>query len=196
MSSKKAEYFNNPKIVVREITGRYLNASYDTSGYFTNDTTHMILSSGDEESMLILLGIINSKLIGWYFRTLFSEDSNLFPKIKINELKEIPIILLTFNQEKKWMVDKVNRMLSMNKELIDLETRFLGLLQEKYMVGDVNKRLKNWSTLNFKDFLTELLKQKIKLSLSEQSEWMQYFEGEKAKAIAIQNLIDKTDCSR
>ena len=36
-------------------------------------------------------------------------------------------------------------------------------------------------------------KQKIKLSLSEEAEWMQYFTEQKEKALAIQAEIDKTD---
>ena len=38
----------------------------------------------------------------------------------------------------------------------------------------------------------EKLKKK-KLSLPEQAEWMQYFEAEKAKANAIQQIIHTTD---
>lgn len=44
-----------------------------------------------------------------------------------------------------------------------------------------------------KETLQELSKQKIKLKLSQQSEWMNYFEEQKTKAIALQKLIDYTD---
>jgi hypothetical protein len=47
----------------------------------------------------------------------------------------------------------------------------------------------DWPTLSIADFLKELSNQKIKLSLPEQSEWMQYFEQEKAKANALQQTI-------
>lgn len=56
-----------------------------------------------------------------------------------------------------------------------------------------SKKLQDWPSLSFSQFLKELDKQKIKLSLSTQAEWMQYFETEKSKANAIQQLIDKTD---
>jgi len=36
-------------------------------------------------------------------------------------------------------------------------------------------------------------KKKIKLGLSEEAEWEDYFEAEKAKAQTIQSEIDKTD---
>ena len=53
--------------------------------------------------------------------------------------------------------------------------------------------VQDWPSLDFKDFLKELTKQKIKISLAEQTEWMQHFETEKAKANAIQELISATD---
>ena len=61
------------------------------------------------------------------------------------------------------------------------------------MALDITKKLQLWQNLSFKEFLKELEKQKIKLSLSEQSEWMTYFEAEKAKANQLQQLIDATD---
>ncbi len=90
MSPKKREYFINPKIIVREVSGKTITAGVDYLGYFTNDTTHMILEN-DKVSLRFILAIINSKLIGWYFRTVYGEENDLFPKIKINELKELPI---------------------------------------------------------------------------------------------------------
>ncbi|MDZ7775968.1 MAG: hypothetical protein U5L09_10435 [Bacteroidales bacterium] len=41
--------------------------------------------------------------------------------------------------------------------------------------------------------LKELKKQKVKLSLSEESEWMQYFNEQKQKANELQTQITQTD---
>ena len=90
MSPKSKEQFTTPKIVMREITGNRLTAAFDESGYFTNDTTHMIISDSTEK-LKYLLGLLNSKLFGWFFRKFFSEENELFPKIKINEIKSLPI---------------------------------------------------------------------------------------------------------
>ena len=48
-------------------------------------------------------------------------------------------------------------------------------------------------SLSFGQFLKALEKQKIKFSLAEQNEWLQYFESEKQKAANIQQLIHQTD---
>ncbi|HNL57668.1 MAG TPA: hypothetical protein PKK35_08460, partial [Chitinophagales bacterium] len=53
--------------------------------------------------------------------------------------------------------------------------------------------LSNWNELSFKDFCKELEKQKIKLTISEKAELMQYFEAEQTKANNIQQIIIQTD---
>lgn len=67
------------------------------------------------------------------------------------------------------------------------------MFQSKYEGIVFSKKLQNWQSLSFHQFIKELDKQKINLSLPEQAEWMEYFESEKAKANAIQQVIDKTD---
>jgi len=66
--------------------------------------------------------------------------------------------------------------------------------------------LKSINFLNFEvyplnnSFLTDSLnftsvfkKNKIKLSISEEAEWLQYFNEQKAKATELQNQINQTD---
>ena len=47
--------------------------------------------------------------------------------------------------------------------------------------------------MDFKEFLKELKKAKVKLSLSEEAEWMQYFNEQKQKAQSLKAQIEKTD---
>lgn len=190
MSPKKLEYFNNPKIVVREIAGKYLFASLDERGFLTNDTTHMILFNGDINSLKSLLCVLNSKLLGWYFKRVYGEDSDLFPKVKINEIKELP---LHKNFETLALSLNADIMLSKNKELNTLKQGLLQLLSAKHEGITITNKLNDWPSLSFKEFLKEQEKQKIKLSLSEQNEWLNYFEREKQKAMQLQSVINNTD---
>ncbi len=84
-------------------------------------------------------------------------------------------------------------MLSKNKELNQLSQQFIQFLQSKFTIININTKLENWYTLNANEFLKELSKQKIKLTLSEQQEWLQYFEEQKIKANNIQQTINETD---
>ena len=98
-----------------------------------------------------------------------------------------------FGSLESLLENKADIMLSKNKELQSVKQRFLQLLQSKYEGLTFSKKLQDWPCLSCSQFLKELDKQKIKLSLPAQAEWMQYFETEKAKANAIQQLIDTTD---
>ncbi|HKB44778.1 MAG TPA: hypothetical protein VKC90_10315 [Chitinophagaceae bacterium] len=84
-------------------------------------------------------------------------------------------------------------MLAKNKELQEIKQQLLQLLQSNFPEMQLSKKLEQWPSLYFAEFLKELGKQKIKPSLPQQSEWMKYFEEQKTKAIALQTLIDDTD---
>jgi nicotinamide mononucleotide adenylyltransferase len=91
------------------------------------------------------------------------------------------------------LADKATLMLTKNQELQIIKIKFIKLLTSKYNDLKITNKLEDWTELDFKGFSKELEKQKIKLSLSEQSEWIEYFEKEKAKAQEIKSLIEKTD---
>ena len=88
---------------------------------------------------------------------------------------------------------KADIMLATNKELQELKQQLLQLLQSNFPAVQLNKKLEQWPSLSFADFLKELSKQKIKPTLPQQAEWMNYFDNQKTKALALQTVIDKTD---
>ena len=57
----------------------------------------------------------------------------------------------------------------------------------------MTKKLKDWYLLTFSEFIKELTKQKVKLSLSEESEWEEFFTQESKKVLELKSSIDKTD---
>ena len=82
----------------------------------------------------------------------------------------------------------------LKKYLHDLDNEDLQLKWQVFKSHFLHSiTLQDLHALSFSNFLKELTKQKIKLTLSEQSEWMQHFEQEKAKANAIKQTIDETD---
>ena len=47
--------------------------------------------------------------------------------------------------------------------------------------------------LTYLDFIKELTKQKVKLSLGQEAEWEDYFTTEAKKVVALKTEIDTTD---
>jgi len=55
------------------------------------------------------------------------------------------------------------------------------------------KKLQEWHLLTYSDFIKELGKKRIKLTLSEETELEDYFLQEKDKAQILKSKIEKTD---
>lgn len=55
------------------------------------------------------------------------------------------------------------------------------------------KKLQEWYLISYGDFIKELEKKKVKLSLSQKAEWEDYFLLESKKALALKTDIDTTD---
>lgn len=54
-------------------------------------------------------------------------------------------------------------------------------------------KLQNWYLLTYSEFIIELGKKKIKLTLNDEAEWEDYFLHESKKVLAIKAQIDTTD---
>ena len=66
-------------------------------------------------------------------------------------------------------------MLSLNSQLQEKRSRFLRRLGENFDGIKKTTALQTFDQLDFKGFVAELKKQKIKLSLVQQDEWEDYF---------------------
>ena len=84
-------------------------------------------------------------------------------------------------------------MTNFNKEFNEYNSTFIRLLQSKWSNLNITGKISEWYRLSFEDFSKELEKQKIKLSLPEQVEWLEYFNQQKQKVVTIMALIEKTD---
>jgi adenine-specific DNA-methyltransferase len=144
MSPKKKENFLNPKLVVREITGDGLITAFDDQGYFTNDTTHMVLHKSIS-TLKYLNAILNSKLMGWFFKKYFGEENEMFPKVKVNEIEELPIIDLNEKDQEPFVesIDKIlDNMKNGSKERISLlEMEIDSLVYQLYDLTDIEIKL-------------------------------------------------------
>jgi hypothetical protein len=66
-------------------------------------------------------------------------------------------------------------------------------LQRKFDLEELPNKLQNWFQCSYSVFILELSKKKIKLSLSQEAEWEDYFVQESKKALELKAKIDSTD---
>ncbi|MBL1171462.1 MAG: N-6 DNA methylase [Chloroflexi bacterium] len=121
---KFAELFENSKIVVSKITGNQgLRATIDESGIYVESTlnccvlANMLETTGKvtPESVELskgytleyLLGLINSKLLGWYYKHLLMRSLDVYP----DNVRQLPIRKINFsNSAEKIAHDEISKL--------------------------------------------------------------------------------------
>jgi hypothetical protein len=190
---REAKYFKNERIIFRQVLGEKLICTVIDEPIIIDQSIFIALPKNNSEvSSKYVVTLLASKLGASYFKYSSNEFDALFPKIKLGEFNELPIKIISLNQQQPF-IEKADIMLSKNKELNLLSQQFIQFLQTKFSTININNKLQSWYALNASEFLKELKKQKIKLSLAEQHEWLQYFEEQKTKAGNIQQIINQTD---
>ena len=116
----------------------------------------------------------------------------MFQKILIANCKALPI-KNTPNIYERVIEIKVDLIIQLNKELVEQSQKFQRTLQRKFELTDLPKKLQDWYLLSYGEFIKELGKKKIKLSLSQEAEWEDYFSQEQQKALVLKQQIDTTD---
>ena len=183
--------FDKPKIIYSEITA-FCPFAYDQSGMLSNNKSFFLTSQNDSFSLYFLLAVLNSsltKLWIWYncpellggtreIRKVYFEH---FPVPQANEEQTTKLA--------RYATDRAQ----LTADLQTLCAKFTRNLQREYNLEKLSAKLENWFQLSFNEFLKELEKSKVKLTLSQKAEWEDYFLQESKKALAIKHQIDTTD---
>lgn len=170
---------NYPSFTVKET-----NVYADAGGY--------LLLPKKMYNSLELLPILNSKLLWYFIKNTSSEYGGGYFYFKTKYLE--PFCIPTQRLDEFDFKDVVTSQLNQTQALSSEVHKFQRTLQRNFDGLDkLPKKLENWYELTFIDFVKELKKKKIKLSLTEEAEWEDYFIKEQQKAIEIKAQITKTD---
>ena len=194
---RSMELFNGKKIIIREITGAFpknIISTYTEEFYLYNRSNIGIIEKeGKKIDLKYILVVLNSTLISYYFmKNTAKSVRKLFPKIILNDLRKFPFKEISL-QEQQPFIEKADKMLFLNKNLQELSQKFQRLLTRKFELEKLTTKLQDWYLLKFSEFLKELKKLKIKLSLKEEMEWEEIFLEKKEEAEKVKNEIKITD---
>ena len=193
---RERKFFVNKRILIREITKDKLFACYTEEEFYNTPSLINVINEKDILELKYILTIVNSKLLGWYHnKTSPKANKGLFPKILVNDVRNLPLVNIPLEKQQPF-IEKADKMLFLNKELQDLSQKFQRMLLRKFDLEKLSTKLQEWYLLDFSDFIKELKRLKVKLSLSQESEWEEYFLEEKSKAIAVDSEIKNTDKER
>ncbi|HEX8459832.1 MAG TPA: TaqI-like C-terminal specificity domain-containing protein, partial [Segetibacter sp.] len=190
--AREIQLFEQSKIITPE-TSFGTNMTLDDGNHYHNTQVYsFIVKKGRKEEYKFLLSLLNSTLMWYFLKNTGTVLRGGFFRFKTSYLENFPIPIVEEINQKPFL-DKVDVMISNNKALDKILPQLSQLLKAKFNSLNINNKLQSWPSLTANEFLKELEKQKIKLSLSEQQDWLQYFAEQKAKANNIQQVIKQTD---
>lgn len=104
-------FFEGNKILVRQIPSPLSLVASFVSETFVVDQTAYIAKAKESKTIDLhfYLGILNSKVLYWYFKNINNEFDTLFPKIKVKEFNSLPIPITT----NKIISDKVKEVIKL-----------------------------------------------------------------------------------
>jgi hypothetical protein len=190
--SRKREIFEAKEKILLRQTGSYPICTIDTKQYFTLDTVHNGILINENFSLKYLLALLNSKLIRFLYESSINESGKIFAQVKIIYVDPLPIKNISLAEQQPF-IDFADKMLSLNANLQAKRQRFLKRLADNLDYILTRGHAPVLETMEFKQFLAELGKQKITLSLKQQDEWEEYFTEYQLECRTFVSQIEATD---
>jgi len=156
---------------------------FDERGLFCNNSMWFIPTDSKA-----LLAILNSKMGWWLISKYCTQIQNGYQLIW-KYFGQIPIPKM-LTAELEILADK---MLSLNSDLQTKRQLFLKRLSDNFAGIKITGKIETFDELDFAQFVAELKKQKIALTLKQQDEWEEYFLDYKTECNSLAAQISATD---
>ena len=181
--------FSKPKIMYPEITA-FSPFVYDKNGLVCNNKAFLITAQDDSINLKFITAIFNSKLCKlwiWYNCPELQGGTREIRKVYFENFR-IPI-----DVDQQPLADLTDLQMKQVEQLQSKRSRFLRRLSENFEGVKITTALQTFDQLDFKAFVAELKKQKIKLSLAQQDEWEDYFNQYRNDCQQLSTQIAQTD---
>ncbi|GGE97237.1 Eco57I restriction-modification methylase domain-containing protein [Hymenobacter cavernae] len=165
------------KLLIQRITGgsRPITVAYDNQQFYNKESiNNLILKEDSKFSIKYILGLLNSRLINWFYTIRFTNESKLTVNISKEYLSQIPIPDIS-PAEQQPFISAAEALLAGHKELHAAEAQFEQLVRAELGLGvpltgklAPSQEWKPWSTA-----LERALGRK--LTLTEKQEWLGFY---------------------
>lgn len=83
-------YYQQPKLLLRQ-TADSIRAVYDDQGYYCLNNIHLLVPARGDANLRALLGLINSTVVGRYYRAVAMEMGRLYAQVDLDLLESLPV---------------------------------------------------------------------------------------------------------
>jgi hypothetical protein len=183
------EEFDREKIVWGLITGNW-NFALDKNFNYLSSASYFLTT--DKYPLKFILCLLNSRLYQFYFENIGEQTAGGAYVLKKTSVEKfiLPIVPIEIQN---LLIEKVDLIIQTTESINKLRQTFLSLLNSKYNLEKVNNKIENWYHLEFNDFIKELGKIGLKLSLSDELEWLNFFKDQKLKVSVLIDQLSKTE---
>ncbi len=117
---RNARVFKQTKILTRQNAKRLIG-TFDEKNYFVKNSLHCILLKDKTYNLKYILGLINSRLMDFYFQNQIGNTGEIFSQMKIAYVKKLPIRPIDFTEPS-------NK--ALHDQMVKLVDRILALCQQ------------------------------------------------------------------
>ncbi|MDQ3022418.1 MAG: Eco57I restriction-modification methylase domain-containing protein [Bacteroidota bacterium] len=141
---RKLKYFENPKLIIREIVNPRIYATYIEEEAVVKNIAAVIISRTEEYSLKYLLALLNSNLFTYYLFQQTPKSSNKsYPSFTSEIIKNIPIKDITLANQQPFinLVDKILESKKQGKDTTALEDEIDRMVYELYGLTEEEVRV-------------------------------------------------------
>ena len=176
--------FEKPKIIWGNLSTR-ASFSFDTDSYYISAPACILPTEHKW-----LLALLNSSVSTFFLRHTAIERQGGFIEQKPVYVKQIPIPHVD-DHTQNLLTEKVEALLKLHKEQQELGEQSFDMLRAEYKLTKTTHKLENFLRLGWNEFIEELEKQKIKLSLVQKDELHVWFRSKQKTAMGFNEVIKK-----
>lgn len=191
---KTPELYQGCKILIRK-TGTGINAVIDEKNNYAIQVIYIFKKREKIEiNEKFLLGILNSRILEFWYHANFGEkERKTFPHLTQNKVLELPIPIIT-NSQQTQIANLVDQIMELKNEIQNYLGNTFTLWNSDFGQNiAINRKLKKFWELSFEEFVTEIEKQKIKLTREQKRNLIENFGVDQKKATKINQEIDQVD---
>jgi len=141
---KDAIFYTGERLLIRE-TGSYLTVVYLDEYLYCNRSLYSTIIKDSMFKVQYVVGILNSKAIQYYYQQKFKAETELFPKIRIKQAKQLPIPVASLTEQQLIMtlVEQIrtSKKMAPNKSIEKLEREIDKIVYQLYGLTDAEIKI-------------------------------------------------------
>lgn len=141
---KNAVFYTGERLLIRE-TGSYLTVVYLDENLYCNRSLYSVIINDAKFNVKYVVGILNSKAIQYYYQQKFKAETELFPKIRIKQAKQLPIPVASLTEQQLviTLIDKIitTRRIAPQESIEKFEREIDKIVYQLYRLSDVDIKI-------------------------------------------------------